>query len=504
MSGTIPASAIVQINPSVLGAGGRALDIIGLLLTNNARVPIGAIQPFDNAVDVATYFGPSSTEEALASVYFNGFDNSNVKPSRILFTQYPNASVAGFLRGGRVNVLSLTQLKAIATGALTVTVNGSGYVAAAVNLSTVTSFSNAADTIQTAFGGTGAVPFLTTYDSIAGAFVFTTKATGSAATIDYATTNTIASALFLTLATGAVISQGAVAATPGPFMTAVTQVTQDWATFMTEFDPDVSDNTNKLAFALWTSQQNNRYAYICWDTDASPKTTVPATASLGYLLAASSYSGTCLISAPDATLAAFICGAAASIDFTEHNGRITFAFRSQAGMAATVTDQTTGDNLISNGYNFYGAYATANDQFVFFYPGSVSGEFLWLDSYIDEIWMNNQFQLALLELLISTKSIPYNQAGYSLIEAACLDTINQGLNFGAFRAGVTLSMAQAAEVNNDAGVNIAGTLNQRGWYLQVLDANPQVRAARGSPPCTFFYMDGGAVQKISLASVELV
>lgn len=502
---TIPAAAIVQVNPAVLSAGGRALDIIGVILTHNARVPYGAVQPFDNAVDVSNYFGANSNEEALSLIYFNSFDNSNIKPARMYFAQYPSASVSGYLRGGPVDELTLTQLKAVATGALTVTVNGSGYTAAAVNLSTVTSFSDAANTIMAAFsGGSAGNPFLVTYDSIAGAFVFTTTATGTGATIDFATTNAIASALFLTKATGAVISQGAAAATPGAFMTGLIQVNNDWATFMTAFDPDVSDNTNKLLFAEWTSQQNDRYSYVCWDTDAAPKVTVPATTSLGYLLTLNEYSGTCLISAPDASMAAFVCGSAASLDFSEHNGRTTFAFRTQGGLSATVTDQTTGDNLITNGYNFYGAYATANQGFVFFYPGSVSGPFQWMDSYVDQIWLNAQFQLALMELLVNAKSIPYNAAGYSMIEAACLDPINQGLNFGVFRAGVTLSMAQAAEVNNAAGVSIDKTLGQRGWYLQVLDASPQVRQARASPPCTFWYMDGQSVQRISLASIELM
>jgi hypothetical protein len=65
-------------------------------------------------------------------------------------------------------------------------------------------------------------------------------------------------------------------------------------------------------------------------------------------------------------------------------------------------------------------------------------------------------------------------------------------------------MAQAAEVNNDAGVTISTTLNQRGWYFQVLDATPQVRAARASPPCTFWYMDGQSVQQLNLSSIDVL
>ena len=229
-----------------------------------------------------------------------------------------------------------------------------------------------------------------------------------------------------------------------------------------------------------------------------------ATSSLGYLIAQAAYSGICLISEPsDLNLAAFICGAIASIDFTALNGRTTLAFRSQAGLVASASNQTVAANLIANGYNFYGAYATANSKFTFFYPGSVSGIFKWLNSFVNQIWLNNALQLALISLLQNYGSIPYNAAGYSLIEAALADPINAGLNFGAFRAGVTLSAAQIAEVNAAAGANIAGVLSNRGWYLQIVNASPTTRQARQSPPCNFFYVDGESVQQITLSSIVL-
>ena len=104
-------------------------------------------------------------------------------------------------------------------------------------------------------------------------------------------------------------------------------------------------------------------------------------------------------------------------------------------------------------------------------------------------------------LLTNVKSIPYNIVGYTMIEAAAADVIIAAGNFGAYRAGVPLSQAQVAEVNNSAGLNIATTLSQRGWYFQVQDASPSVRQTRGSPPCSFWYTDGESIQHISLASI---
>lgn len=579
---TIPASQFVSVTPGVLGAGGNAIDTIGLLLTNSGRVPIGAIQSFAVAADVAAYFGPSSTEYALSEIYFNGFDNSYVKPASVKFAQYNTTAVAAYLRGDTVT-LSLTQLKALPVGTIVLTIDGATATAASVDLSGSTSFSDAAVRIQAAFPITGTaatgasntisgtvmtlggaitgnwaagqtvtgtsvttgtyitsfasgtpntdgatynlsvastvsvgeamhgdvVP-LVTYDSILSAFVFTSVLSGAQATITYATTSAMATSLNLTQATGAVISQGAaLQSDPNAFMTNIVTLSQDWTTFMTTFDPDVSGHTNKLAFATWAGLQNNRYAFACWDVDTAPSATLPAVSSLGYALQQGNISGTCLIggdgtNAVTASYAAFVCGYGASLDFNRTNGRTTLAFRSQSGLLATCSTASTMNNLIGNGYNFYGVTATANQQFIWFYPGSISGEFLWMDSYIDEIYMNSQFQLDGMELFANTPSIPYNTQGYSMIEAAFLDTIFQMLNFGAIRAGVTLSLAQIAEVNSQAGLNIAPVLNQRGWYVQVSDASPQVRAARQSPPCTFWYMDGQSVQQIDLFSEELV
>lgn len=643
---TIPASQIVNVTPNVIGAGGTALDIIGLILTNSTRVPINTAQEFVLAADVEDFFGLGSTEADIGDIYFEGFTNDNKTPGKILYAQYPQTAVQAYLRSASLAGISLAALQAL-TGSLTVSVDGVARVASSINLSSANSFSAAAALIQTGLNSspstlasvTGAIAastssftgsiannvltvsatasgtivpgtiisgtgvtsntmirnqlsgttggigtyavsiaqtvasttisgtygtltvsavgsgtlavgqqlsgsgvtvgtqitalgtgsgltgtyFVTpsqtagsttitaapvnvavTYDSVLSAFVIASGIYGVASTAGFAT-GSLSASLLLTQATGAVISQGAAGQTPAAFMeTLLAQATQDWATFMLAQDPDGgSGNTQKLAFATWCGGKNNRYAFICWDTDASPTVTVPASSSLGQLIAAAQISGTSLVWGTDYTKAAFICGCAAAIDFTELNGRITFAFKSESGLTADVTNGTIASNLLANGYNFYGAYATANAQFIWLYNGTVSGPFAWLDSYIDQIWLNANLQLALMQLLGQVKSIPYNPFGYALIDAACMDPINAALNFGAIRANVTLSDAQISEVNSAAGKKIDDVLFQRGWYLQVSDAAPSVRAARGSPPCTLWYTDGGSIQQIDLTSVEL-
>lgn len=494
---SIPASQIVQVNPGVISGGGSALALNGIILTENAAVPIGAVQNFATAASVASFFGATSAEAQWASIYFAGRNNATVMPGQLSFVQYPTSPVAAYLRSGSVAGMTLAELQAL-SGTLSIVVDGTAETSSTITLSSATSFSNAATLIQSAFTTPG---FAVTYDSQRAAFVFTTTTTGATATIGFAT-GTLSAGLLLTQATGAVTSQGAAAATPAAAMNAIMAQTLNWGAFATIFNPVTAD---KVSFAQWANSQNNRFAYVMWDDNVAATVTPDTTTALATILA-DNYSGICPVycdatADPMALAAAFVLGATASIDFNRTNGRITYAFKYTSGVPVSVTDPTISQSLQANGYNAVGTYATANDTFTFFYPGSVTGPYAFLDEFVNQIYLNSQLQLAVMTLLTNVPSIPYNAQGYALIRAACLDPITQAVNFGSIREGVSLSALQAAEVNNAAGLAIDQTLSTRGWYLQILDATAQVRASRGSPPITLWYMDGGSVQKITLASI---
>lgn len=638
MTAAIPASQLVNVLPGVISAGGTALALNGLLLTNSTRVPIGSVLSFPDQASVAAYFGGASQEAAEAAVYFAGFDNSTLKPGAMLFAQYPTNTlgVAAYLRGGSLATMTLAQLQALPAATMTVTVNGVVKTSASINLAAAASFSAAAATMQTAFaafdavttaaiaastfsttasvagtimtvtavgsgtvvagavisgtgvttstkvlrqlsgttggvgtyqvdtsqtvssttvsgaygtmtvsavasgalgigqvvsgtgvtvgttiyqfgtgtGGTGtyfvspsqtassttisAGPLSVTYDSTASAFVITGGTTGAASTIGFAS-SALATSLKLTAVTGATTSQGAVLGVPSTNMDAIVAQTQSWAGFTTSFEPSAAD---KVLFAAWTNGKASRYVYAMWETDINATTAQNSAAMLQIIAAA--YGGVVPLYAPtDQYLGAMFLGFMASIDFARVGGRITFAFKSQSGMAASVTDAAIATQLDANGFNFYGSYASATAGFVFLYPGSITGPFLWADSFANEIWLNAAFQAALLVLLTNTRSIPYNPAGYARIDAALLDPINAAVNFGAIRSGVTLSAAQIAAANAGAGFDVSSILQTRGWYLQILDPGATVRAARGTPVMTFWYTDGQSVQAITLASLEI-
>lgn len=491
---TIPASDIVVVNPGVVGSGGNPLALNGVILSKNSLLPTAAVQSFASAEAVRNFFGPSSKEYELAQIYFLGFDNSTIKPGTLFFAPYVDANRAAWLQSGSLAGLSLADLQAL-SGVLTVSVDGASVTSGNINLATATSFSDAASKIAAGFVG-GQVTCA--WNAVNSTFTLTSATTGANSSIGYAT-GTLSAGLKFTQATGAILSQGAVADTPATAMDMVKSKTQNWVDFMTLWEPDAD---GKEAFAVWTNAQNQRYAYVVWDTDAQAIVN-GSTTCFGVIAKGLAYDGVMPVyNTPE--LAAFVLGSVASIDFSRTNGRATAAFKSQSGFVPTVTDQQIAANLLANGYNFYGSYATANDQFNFLYNGQITGKWKWLDTFVNQVYLNAQFQLALLSLLTQVKSVPYNEAGYSLIRAAMIDPINQGLNFGSIRTGISLSESQKAQVNQAAGRDVATTIEQQGYYLQILDPGAQVRGNRGTPVINFWYTDGGAVQKINVASIDIM
>jgi hypothetical protein len=272
---TIPANNYVTVNPAVIGPSGRALELIGVIMTNSTRVPVGAVASFPNALAVGAYFGLASSEYALATIYFLGFDNSNRKPASLIFFGYNTSPVAAWLRGNSVATMTLAQLQAL-TGTISLTVGGTTFTSGTITLAGATSPSNAATLILAGFTSP---TFSVTYDAVTGAFTFTSTATGATATIT-AATGSLATSLKLTSGAGAIISQGAAALTPATAIPALVAVTQNWATFTTMVEPSLTD---KVAFAAATNALNNRYMYAMWDTDPNAVITGNQTTA-GYVI----------------------------------------------------------------------------------------------------------------------------------------------------------------------------------------------------------------------------
>ena len=494
---TIPISQIAQVNPGVIGAGGQASRLVGVVVTQDTSIPPGQPETFYLAADADDWFGPSTPETTAADNYFPGIINGGQLPYSLTYARYAASATPAGSYGAALGSLTLAQLQAL-SGTLIVT-TAALHTSSTINLSTATSFANAAS-IMTA--GFTSPDFAITYDTQRNRFLLLTTATGPTAT-STDVSGTLAAGVGLAQSAGAFIQTAGVAAdTPATAMNRLVTQTTNWGSFTHAWGADLN---TRLAFAQWNSGQNFQYWYLGWDADSADLTPNNA-ASFGAQVLAAPYQGTTPVYGTVATAAAFM-GYAASINYNITNGRTTLAFRQfTAGTPATVSDLSSAKALLTNGYTYIGAYANAANQYTIAYNGKTSGSFLWSDTYLDQIYLNRELQRANFEALLAYPSIPYNSDGYAELYQAALDVIDAAVTSGIIRAGVTLTNSEAQQINAAAGRQISDVVQSRGWYYLIGDpANVgQARQNRTSPAATLWWTDGGSVQQLNVNSVAVI
>ena len=494
---TIPASYIVAINPRLIPAGGTDLEFNGMVLTDNAIIPQTAmLMEFTSAETVAAYFGETSDEYKVASVYFLGYNNSFAKPRKMMFGRRIASAVGAYLRGARYTG-TLAEVKAVTSGALTVEINGTEVAISSVDLSGATSYSDAASTIETALDSELA-GVTVAYSSLTGAFQINSPATGTTETIAYAT-GTLAELLNLTATSGAVLSQGSDALTQTANMNAIKAASQNWVTFTTLYTATDSEH---LGLAEWASNQGIEYLYVGWTADARLLIQGDTT-NIASQIDAAEYGATALVY-NNVNVAALVLGSAASINWERYQGTINFAFKHIDGVAPTVTDEATAAQLNDKGVSYVGKFATRNDDFTFLYDAKMFGRYGYIDAFVNTVWLRNVMQVSVMNGLSNAGRVPYNDRGYALIRAWLQDPINRAVNNGTIDPGVTLSESQKAQVYNETGKDLTTELWTKGYAILVEDAGAAVRVGRNSPNISVYYTYGGSVNRIEVASTAIL
>lgn len=481
----IPAKQIVSVTPRVISAGGTDLEISGLFLTKNELAPFGVVKSFTSSKSVGNYFGEESDEYKAAVKYFLGYDDSFTKPKRVYFARSASEDLHGALIGGAA--ASLKDLKKIAGGELTITIDGSDRTVQGINLSEVTTQSEVADIL------TNELECDVTYSSAIGGFVVTSADVGEDSSVSFATGD-CADALGLSEAAGATISKGSDALEPAANMDAVTDVATNWVTFTTLYE---AEDEEILGLAQWSNDQTVDYLYCPYTTKTAD--TLPQNASnLPNKLKELNVEGVALTYG-GLNYAIMIMAIAASIDWNRENGLPTFKFKSQSGLAASVTDETTSENLIGMNVNYYGRYATRADEFILFAEGAmIGGNYGYIDTFLGMVWLKNKIQRCLMSGLTSVGRVPYTDEGYTIIRAWMADPISQAKLNGVIQAGVSLSQAQKAQLVNEIGEDVSTDIYSDGYYLTVEDPGANARANRESPTIGIWYTYGGAVHKLDV------
>lgn len=494
---TIPLSTDFNITPNVVTPAGSAVDANGLMLTDNELVPVGSVVSYFSAADVADLTGSTSKEFLAAQQYFNGYENSSVVPGELLMYRVITADVAGYLLSGKLKGVALSTLKAIPAGTITLTVDGVSITSTSIDLSAATSFSEIASKLQT---GIGVSKVAVEWLPVANRFIIRSATTGEDSQISYASPGTLATGLMLTQETAATVSPGSDAVTMTDMMNKIINTNQNWILFnsLVELKDD-----QKTELCAWANGSKNRFGYVVHDTSSTATIANNANCFVQKVVVANGYENIFPV------YGSYLYGVtalayAASVDFARTNGRVSFKFRGFSGLAPNVSDLATAQALKSNGYNFYGSYSLNKTMAKYTSDGAITGKFVWLDSFIDQVWINANLVGAYANLFTNNQSYPFNQNGYGAIQAATIDVANQALTFGAIQKGVVLDQAQIRIVNNTVGKDISATLYSEGWYLFIPTQTGSARLERDLKGAIFFYVDGQLIQSITMSSTAIL
>jgi hypothetical protein len=494
---TIPLSVDFNITPNVVTPAGDAVDANGLMLTDNELVPVGAVVSYFTAADISALMGSDSKEFLAGQQYFNGYDNSSVIPGELLMARIVTEDVAGHLLSGNLKGVPLATLKAIPAGTITLTVDGTAVTSTSIDLSTATSFSDIAAKLK---AGIGVSKVDVEWLSVANKFIIRSATTGDDSAVSYANAGALATGLLLTAATAATVSPGSDAVTLTDTMNNIINTNQNWILFNSLVE--LTDE-QKTELCAWANGTKNRFGYVVHDTTAAGTVANNANCFVQKVVVANGYEnifpiyGSYLYSVTALSYAA-------SVDFARTNGRVSFKFRGFSGLAPNVSDLATSQALKSNGYNFYGSYSLNKTMAQYASDGAITGKFVWLDSFIDQVWINANLVGAYANLFTNNQSYAFNDAGYGAVQAATIDVAEQALTFGAIQKGVVLDQAQIRIVNNTVGKDISATLYSQGWYLYIPTQTGSARLARDLQGAIFYYVDGQLIQSITMSSTAIL
>jgi hypothetical protein len=493
----ISASNLVQVLPRILKATGNDLVFNGVVLDSNGTIPSDTPLAFSSASEVGEYFGTSSDEYKFAGTYFGGFDNSQVKPATLYFYRLNATASSAWIRGAELDVkTALSTITAISTGSITLDVDGVTKQYTEIDLSACTSYSDVAATLNTAFGEDLSIAFSSQFN----AYILTDTNSGSNSVLTVPSGD-IATALGFDTKT-AVISNGQDANTMTQSMENLTNRFTNFVTFTTL---EEANDADALELAQWATTNYNAgvlYLYVCWDSSKAnldPNNTTV----IAEQFKAENVGATC-ICYPSYEMASFIMGVTASIAWDQANSTITYAFKHLSGFGADVEKTSEANALDAHKVNYMGNFATRNDNFILSYNGAMMGEWDWIDTYINAVWLCNALQVQLMAMFKTANRIPYNESGYAKIRSNCKDIINRAINNGVIDLGVNISDAQKAELTSLLGGDYSDEIKNNGYYLQIVDATASIRQARKTPSINLIYTYGGSVHKLVVPATAVV
>lgn len=499
---SIALDVLIAVNEQVVTPSTSGVDLSACFLSKNPLIPNGTVLNFSRLEDVEKFFG-NSLESTYASIYFKGFAGAIQKPNSIKFARWINESIGAILIS--TPLPPLDKLKSYGTTSMIFnTVKNDGTtVQTQVNdfdlAMKATSYANLASGLQESLTDVGVA---VSYNSGTNSLVFATVQTGANLKILPATFTGSDENKDLGRILGIkkpfMMGSGSKALPAELNLSNILNITSNFAAFVAPVNIDADEY---LAMSKYISNLTNTYVLFAPIHDI--QATLPVdTSSLMVQVRQEGYEKTCAIYTSDGRHAAFAASIGACIDY-ENGQAITWQWKRQDGLKAEPNITTeVAQNLWRNGYNFYSEYSSRTAEYRLFSNGQVSGPYKWLDTLYNSIWLKNRLQTNMILFFQNIGKLSYNEAGDSKLRLSLFSVIDKALANGVIDVKVTLADEQKTHAENLVGFDVSKELENTGYFLQIKDPGPAVRAKRGTPIILFLYVYGGAIQKIVVDSVQ--
>ena len=521
----IPLSNIVNVNDSVISSISNSISLQSNVLTENILIsPDNPTIQFSSLKEVGSFFGIASDEYLFAETYFKSYTNTTNYPDTILFSRYVGSNGCyAYLVSDEIQSTTnlISNIKKLTSATLSFNINNnardytftSSDFSDLENINSLITLLNSKESSNT----TTECTFSFKDNRILVESINTPPANETSITIFSDTPF----AKILGFNKDNIIAQGNVGGDATYNMNNITNANTNWIslTYATRLTTDDIANGYPITVELaeWVNTQNNKYVLLAW-SDNSEDLNIDSTTNLANILVnaglGSKINNQITFNSPITLIygsntntyttnkvgiySALYGGIGASINYTEKNGKINFALKSQAGLLPNCTTQSNYNSLINQSYEIYGDFANSSSNFNVTYEGRVGGIFVWLDNLYDSVWITNQLQTQLANFLTSQKRVTYDLTGQVQIKSVITSVANQCLKNGVIEVGNTFSEEEKQEIIALVGSDISSQLSSSGYYVYFPTVTPSERQERKPLQIMFLYSNGGSVKSINL------
>jgi hypothetical protein len=472
----------VSVNISPLAAGQRNFGVALLMGSSDVIDVSERVRAYRTLDEVASEFGTTASEFLAAELYFS----QSPQPNLVYIGRWAQAAAPAILHGGVLlpTEQDIAVWNAVTNGGMTIVIGGVTKNLTALDFSGATNLNGVAAIIDAALSG-GSV----TWDGIYERFDIRSDATGSSASVGYATApgsgTNIAPMLRMTSGTASVPVAGVGVETPLAAAQAAADRSGDWygISFVTSVQPTDNQLVDVSAYIEGASRAR-MHAVTTQNTQVLDPLIANDIASrlkaLRYKRSTAQYcSGN-----PYAVVS--MLARAYTVNFEATDTTITLKFKQEPGVAAEDLTETQALTLRAKNCNVFVNYD--NDTAIL-QEGVMSNGY-----FFDEVhgldWQANAVQTEVWNLLYQTPTkIPQTNSGIAQICAVVENALTRGVNNGLIAGGQWNGP-------NMGGLLRTGQALNKGFlvFAGLVEKQPQAdRERRKAPPIQAAIKLAGAV-----------